>query len=63
MIEVGFLLSVSCLGDPSTKSLCDFAFGTAQDDIKCKPLQLKTVPFFVGFLGCARNDILNPAIY
>ena len=24
---------VVALGDPSTKSLCDFAFGTAQDDI------------------------------
>ena len=31
--------SVSFLGDPSTKSLRDFAFGTAQDDIKCMPLQ------------------------
>ena len=28
-----FQKSVSCLGDPSTKSLSDFAFGTAQDDI------------------------------
>jgi hypothetical protein len=25
--------SISFLGDPSTKSLRDFAFGTAQDDI------------------------------
>ena len=50
MIEVG---SVSCLGDPSTKSLCDFAFGTAQDDIKCKPLQLNILANKKGALNGA----------
>ena len=35
---------VSCLGDPSTKSLCDFAFGTAQDDI-CFYAAVISTPF------------------